>query len=499
MIVMVALALLYAVNMPLTYTAAATALLSPAPGNPLTAEAASGGAIQMNVALETEAQLVRTPEVAELVTKRLGRTTPGAGERFSVSVPSNTQMLEISFTASSPERAQENAQAYAEGYLEYRAERARSVQEARIERLREQVAETDANLRRALSEASAADTAAYASQEVQLFADRLAQLSNSLSAEEAVSTTPGSVISAAVLPESSNQLPTWILVAAGAILGLIVGLLLALLREWRHDLLRDAEMGEGLGVPVLANVRSTSGEDLASVLGADLHESYRQMRTSVIAAGERPHILAVTALDSDRGAEVSVNLAIVLAEARFSVLLICADPNTRDIERLLDIDSGSGLAEAVLEKAPARELLVQTHGISLMRSGVDPRESRDLTASSTFREVVEQLHYEFDYVILSAAPAGSAEGDAALLAADSALIVLAPDATTRALLEASLDRFGRLGVKTLGVVNVLRSRRRARKRGSKSQAKPTANRASRSARGDSESTDDKRAFAHATD
>ena len=61
------LAGLYVLNSPSTFTSHAVILISPAPGNPLSAETASGNAMQTTVALETEAQLVGTESVMEVV------------------------------------------------------------------------------------------------------------------------------------------------------------------------------------------------------------------------------------------------------------------------------------------------------------------------------------------------------------------------------------------------------------------------------------------------
>lgn len=463
----VGMAWIYVYNLPLTYTATAIVLLSPAPGNPLTPETASGSVVQMTVALETEAQLIRTPAVADVVGAIAGWEIPGPGEKLSVSIPSNTQMLEISFTSDTPETAQQGAQAFAEGYLNYREERARSLQESRVERLNEQIEEADANLQRATGEASADDASAYASQEVQLFADRLAQLNNSLSDALALGTFPGSVIDVAELPEHSNELPGWLILAAGGGLGLVAGLGVAFLREWRRDLLRDADAAALMGVPVLASIRSTATTKLASDADPAVHESYRQLRTAVIATGERPHILAVTEVSNEavtggvgHSAEVAANLAVVLAEARFSVLLISTSSQEFKIEDLFGIDPAEGLAEAARSEVSASDLLIRTRDISLLTAGLDTAGSRDLTASTAFREIVDELHPQFDYVILSASTAGSADGDAALLAAHSSLLVLAPDAITRTLLGATLDRLDRLGVTTDGAVMLSQPKRR---------------------------------------
>lgn len=456
----VGLAGLYVANLALTYTSSAVVLLSPSPGNPLTPESASGSGVQLTVAMETEAELVRTAAVRDAVSERLGRAVLGDGESLQVNVPSNTQMLEISVTSSTPRAAQEGTQGFADGYLAYRAERAETILQAQIETLQQQAEATDADLRRAVREASAEDASTYASQEVQLFADRLAQLNNALSAAEAVSTDPGTVINPAVVPDAHNELPAWAFFAVAAILGLAGGVGIAILLEWRRDLVRRNGAVE-LGMPVYSTIWPDVEDGLVLRAPVPVHEAYRRLRAAVIANVARPHVTAVTAVDEQPSYPVAVNLAVVLAEAKFSVLLIATDTRSSAVEQMLGLDRRPGLVETVRSGVPARDLVVEKHGISVLTSGLDPVGSRDLTARSDFRQVVEELRQEYDYVVLDAAAAGSADGDAALLASESVLLVLTPDHTPRSRLRATLERFDRLGITALGAVKLGRPKSRA--------------------------------------
>lgn len=475
---------LYVANMPSSYTATAVLLLSPAPGNPLTAETASSSSAQMTVALETERQLVRTPAVFDLVMNELGREIPDSAETLEVSVPSNTQMLKLSFTSATPERASEGAQAFADGYLRYRAQRAESVQDAKIKRLKGQIAETDGNLRRAVAESG---NSAYATQEVVLFVDRLSSLKNSLSTTELVSTYPGSVTSSPTVPESTNSLPGWLLLLVAAALGLMVGVGLAIWRELRRDIIRDADIGTELGVPVFATIRPRMDDRLATSGSPEVHESYRRLRTAVIANAPRPYTLAVTAVGNDSveeglslSAEVAANLAVVLAEAKLTVLLIATNSMQHPVEQLLGFTPHAGLTDVVLKGASASDSLVLTHGVSVLTAGRQVEGSSDLTATSAFRSVVEDLRQHYDYTILAASPAGSSDGDSVLLVSDSALLVLTPNTTTRTLLSIVLDRLQHLAVETLGAASVRRSRERGRgrpDRGSNEQLEVRAARA----------------------
>lgn len=448
-------AALYVVNLPYTYTSSAVVLLAPAPGNPLTAEAASGSGTQTTVAMSTEAELVRTSAVRDIVADTLGRLAPDGRERLEVTIPTNTQMLEISFTSRTAKQAQEAAQAFAEGYLAFREERATSTQNSQLEALQTQIDAAEANLRRATSEAASAGTGSFAAQEVQLYTDRLAQLSTSRSAAEALNTAPGSIIAPAVEPAGANELPEWVYFVAAAAIGMLAGIAFALLREWRRDLVRDTNAAAEMDVAVFSTVPSP-GSTLVKDTADDgtEHEAYRRLRAAVVANGPAPHILAVAGVEDESSWGIASNLAVVLAEAEFSVALIAADMSSAPSQDPLGIGRHRGLADSAGEVAAAREFLVETRGVNVLTAGLDTAGARDLTASPAFRAIVNSLHEDFDFVVIAAASAGSAEGDAALLASDSVLLILTSDRTKRARLNAALERFDRLGIDVLGAVKV---------------------------------------------
>src|SRR5918992_1586469 len=73
--------------------------------------------------LETERRLVTSDAVANIAARRLGVNPARAEElvdALSVSVVTNTEILEISFADADPEEARLGAEAFAEGYLDYR-------------------------------------------------------------------------------------------------------------------------------------------------------------------------------------------------------------------------------------------------------------------------------------------------------------------------------------------------------------------------------------------
>ncbi|MDO5502415.1 MAG: hypothetical protein Q4G67_04485, partial [Actinomycetia bacterium] len=244
---------------------------------------------------------------------------------------------------------------------------------------------------------------------------------------------------------SANGLPSWIYYVVGASAGLVLGLALAFLLRWRRDLVRDSDIADQLGVPILTTV--PAGEDAA----AAVLEAYRVLRTAVIANAPAPHVLGVTALGDARPASLATHAAKVLADAKYDVLLIDADTSGSEVSALLDLPGGPGLAEAVTRRADARELLVERHGFSVLTLGTHWDDLDGLTSSPQFRNLVTKTRQPYDYVVLLTGAAGTAEAEAALLATDSVLLAVVPDRMTTARVRATMERFARLGIRPLGV------------------------------------------------
>ncbi len=244
----------------------------------------------------------------------------------------------------SRDAATEGAGAFVDAYLTYREERADATQQSRLQALGEQRDTAEEGLRRASAEAADSGSSSFASQEVQLFTDRLAQLNDEISSTNAVSTDPGRVIRPADTPATANELPASLLTLVGAVLGLLLGVFIGLFREWRGDLIREEEQTEVSGVPVFATLRPNQTGLVVGNTGDEAgHEAYRRLRSGVVANGPRPHVLAVTTVDAEGHTSVSAsNLAVALAEARFSVLVIAADPDDRGIERILGVTRSPG-------------------------------------------------------------------------------------------------------------------------------------------------------------
>ena len=324
----------YAHHKPPKYTATSTVLPRPAIGNPLSPSIIAASGTQLTVAMETEAGLVDTPAVAALASKSLGRTVPGPRDTVVATVPPNTQIIKITYVGGTAKEAQEGAQAFADAFLQYRSDVASTSKQETLAGLRKQQVATAAAFQRATQEAAASqDPHSLAAQQVHLYTDRLASLSDSVSTTQSLSTDPGVVVTAAELPKGPDGINPKILVVAGGLLGLAIALLIAVRLEWRADVVDTATEFDVGGVPLLAVVPDEAAaavpEQPVSGPAPDgpVQEAYRRMRAGLIAVAEPAKVVAISCVSPDeRSGQVVSHLGVALAQSGFRVTVVGADP-----------------------------------------------------------------------------------------------------------------------------------------------------------------------------
>ena len=436
-----------------SYTATSAILIKPLAGNPLSPDTATSNGAQLTVAMATESGLVDIPAVTTKLSSQLGRTVPGPGEKLSVSVPTGAQIIQVKFTSTSAEHAKAGALGFARAYLTYRSERAASTQQEQIASLKDQISTAQANLKTASEEAvKSTDTRSFASQQVQLYADRLASLNEDLSTARAVSSSPGSVITEPSTPTHPDGLSPWLIITITTILGGLIGAVVAVMRERRRDLVRAEDYPELEGIPVFARLRRSSARRHGSEARAERElEAYRRLRAGVVARAQVPGSVAVTCVSQHQSAaRVATELAKSLRTADFRVALVAADPSDDGAERELGLPAGPGLSEVLGDDVPVESVLTEAEGITVLRGGTNPTSSRELYAGPRLRTVVESLAASHDYVVVNSASASSADGDAATTACDSTLLLVTEGHTTHGEVATALDRCRRLGVTILG-------------------------------------------------
>ncbi|MBO3737942.1 polysaccharide biosynthesis tyrosine autokinase [Actinoplanes flavus] len=263
------------------------------------------------------------------------------------------------------------------------------------------------------------------------------------------------VLSEPSLPDTPVTRPLGPDLAAGLAAGLLLGAGTALLRSRTRGLIRGRDDYERLtGVPVLATVPrhkrpagTTSG---APVVLRDptspAAESYRYLRTR-LQPSLRPTtattVLVTSPGDRQGRTTTAANLAVTLAQAGRSVILVDADLRHPQLHHVFGISGEYGLTTLLDGEAGVEEVLEETPvpGLHVIPAGRrEEGEHVDLLDSGRLARVLHAVQKHADVVVLDSTAVLSAS-DAIALAALSDHILLVGDfaRTSRESVRRALD------------------------------------------------------------
>lgn len=333
---------------PSSDSASATVLLRPLAGNPYSSDAARDPL----VSLETEAQLVRSDAVSLLVIEDLDLGTAPADMRRNLvtNVPSNTQVLEITYTTSDDDAA-EIAQAYADQYLLFRLDRGEASREERLASLDAQIENRQADLAE-VDDEQGSQSATVSLLALQAERDALAR----------DTLDPGEVIVPAREPAAGLGMLSILLPVLGLLVGVGLGLALAVARERSRGVLRHLEdLGEDI--------------DVVSVLSAGEKGSPQLSHEQALAVRALANV--VQSGSSDRGAVALVPVGdvsdtVVLAQHTAHALTIVGAPAVAMDATGLSTDDDP-LAGAHAQHLRARVEQMTTGASSAQSPAADPQ------------------------------------------------------------------------------------------------------------------------------
>ncbi|MEV7965425.1 Wzz/FepE/Etk N-terminal domain-containing protein [Sphaerisporangium sp. NPDC088356] len=240
---------------PPSYTATAEVLVSATGVQDQTNQTSQRQREPLN--LDTEAQVARSAVVASRAARALKVKDPDTlRDQVTVTVPPNSAVLAVSYTARDPVTAAAGAQAFAKAYLANREATAKHALNAQLKVLAGKLREVDAALGTTVTglprtvPGSAART--IAAQRQNVLSKQVYNLTVKYDTLRTVAITPGSVISDARPPTSPAQPSPSLYLGSGLFLGLLAGAGAAMVRDRFDTRLRTAADVERLsGLPVL--------------------------------------------------------------------------------------------------------------------------------------------------------------------------------------------------------------------------------------------------------
>ncbi|QHC66008.1 polysaccharide biosynthesis tyrosine autokinase [Rathayibacter sp. VKM Ac-2759] len=331
--------------------------------------------------------------------------------------------------------------------------------------------ETDAPVMNITASASTAEGAQkLADAWVAAVATRIQQVNAETGAGDTVSLA---VVQAAALPASPAYPNLRLVLAIGALAGLVLGLVYAFVRNTLDRRIRTAEMVERLfDLPVVGTLpvdkrlnetnRIVPEADTTDYVKSDgkhaLAEALRELRTNLqfMNVDSPPRIIVVTSpLPSDGKSTVTANLAVTLAASGQRTVVVDGDLRKPTVAKSFGLVPGVGLTDLLIGKAELQDVL-QPWGPSgnlwILGAGSIPPNPSELLGSNGMDILLHEIAREA--IVIVDAPPLLPVTDGAILTArtDGALVVISAGKTTTDELGKAIQNLERVSGHTLGVI-----------------------------------------------
>ena len=253
-------------------------------------------------------------------------------------------------------------------------------------------------------------------------------------------------------------------IALGALVGLALGVGLAVLRETLETRIRNTRDVEQItDLPILGGiVFDPKAKDRPLIVHVDPRspraESFRTLRTNLqyLDVGRTDRSFVITSsIESEGKSTTGANLAIALADAGSRVLLVDADLRRPKVADYMDVEGAVGLTDVLIGRADLADV-IQPWGkaqLFVLPAGHVPPNPSELLGSTRMTQLITEFNRAFDVVLFDSPPLLPVT-DAAILAKNvgGALIVVAAGRTQKNQLKGAIAALDNVGAPVSGMV-----------------------------------------------
>lgn len=423
--------------------------------------------------IATQVQLVTSVAVADLVRADLGLSErPVLTKRITAQGVGVSRIIRITATDGSAQGAADWANAVAKAYLTSRGLQAKQLYDTATNSLVQQQDDLSARL------GEVEDQLSKKPQDAQLIAQKqnlLAQLGDvytqltTLRSLNSGAEGGGQIVVQATKPGAPFSPRVVFNTIIAVVIGLIVGVGVALLRDRFDDVLYDPDavrLNAGRW-PVIAEIPAFATAGGSAVLPADTDphspagEAFAGLAVNVRyllakeMQGSRSGVVLVMSPRAKEGkTTAATNLAISVAKVGVKTMLADADLRRGHVANMFGLESGlPGLADSVGGIATEESALdVGIENLKVLPAGMRPPNPNELLASSRMKATIKRLARTSKLVVLDAPPAIVADGFELLDSVDLVLVVVRAGNSHRREMSALLDRLHQLGARSVAIV-----------------------------------------------
>lgn len=230
-------------------------------------------------------------------------------------------------------------------------------------------------------------------------------------------------------------------IAIGLALGVALGMSLALLRDLLDNTVKNQKALEEItGVGLVGNIPLDKVRRKEPAISFDgdnsaIAEAFRKLRTNLqfLAVDDPPRVIVVTSSVPNEGkSTTAINIALALAEAEHSVVLVDGDLRRPRLAPYLDLIGSVGFSTVLTGQASLDEALQKIRsGVTVLASGAIPPNPSELLGSLAAKKVLDELRAKFDFVVVDSSPLLAVTDASVLAAAADGVLIMARFAETK--------------------------------------------------------------------
>ena len=202
--------------------------------------------------------------------------------------------------------------------------------------------------------------------------------------------------------------------AAGAVAGFIIPLIIMMIASYFNDCIHSAEEIEQMtDLQVVGNiVTNKQKKELTPAIKyprSALAESFRELRTNLrfLDNQDKSKVVSINSVIPKEGKSfLSVNLASMIAINSMKVLIIDCDLRKPSLHKYFGCNNKIGLSTYLIGQNNMEEIIqaTQIENLSLISAGSTPPNPSEILETGTLEELIKNSRSHFDYIIIDNPP-----------------------------------------------------------------------------------------------